>query len=424
MPMRRSSRDTASLGKYMAGDDAPVQLLKRVVWHYGVRAPVRLVLKTLGLMTFLLLRAIQPLVRVYIGKLHHDRIGHLVGNTELFLRRRARHKETGRELYVFVAGEPANKQLLRMIKRRAIVIENPLVIQAYQSVRTLRKDSDVWIDLPFNTNEYDEFNNVHPQLAFTEKEHRRGRALLASMGIEPEMQFVCFHARDKAYLDAAHDWRSREEWAYHDYRDCDVADYLRAAEYLAGVGYFALRMGHIVEKRLPRGRHNRVIDYASEFRTDFGDIYLLAHCKFFLGNNSGPWIVASCFSVPVAAANVIPLQFPPLRSSDLFIPKKLWDSARGRFLAFREILAGGADKWRHTQDYRQAGIEVVENTSEEILALTREMNERLDGRWITTDEDEELQERFRAVFPSEHPCYGFPSRIGAEFLRQNRELLD
>jgi len=52
------------------------------------------------------------------------------------------------------------------------------------------------------------------------------------------------------------------------------------------------------------------------------------------------------------------------------------------------------------------------------------MNERLDGGFEYTEEDEELQNQFRSLFQPHHHCYGFPARIGAKFLRQNRELLE
>ena len=66
----------------------------------------------------------------------------------------------------------------------------------------------------------------------------------------------------------------------------------------------------------------------------------------------------------------------------------------------------------------------MENTADEILALAAEMNDRLDGRWVTSGEDEELQERYHKLLPPGHHSQGFRSRIGAAFLRQNRELLD
>jgi putative glycosyltransferase (TIGR04372 family) len=277
--------------------------------------------------------------------------------------------------------------------------------------------------LPQQANEYDEFINVPPQLSFTPKEEVQGRELLASMGVAPDTRYICFHARDKAYLDSLYRGRSREEGAYHDYKDCDVNNYLPAAEHLAGLGYTALRMGEIVEQEFLAVKHNRIVDYASQFQSGFGDIYLLAHCAFFLGNVSGLWVVASCFNTPIAIANVIPLVFVPMRSDGLFIPKKLWDIRRKRFLTFREILMCGADEWLRTEKYTQAGVEAVENTTEEILSLGKEMHERLEGKWISTEEDEDLQARYRSLFLPEHRCYGFPSRIGAEFLRQNQDLL-
>ena len=75
-------------------------------------------------------------------------------------------------------------------------------------------------------------------------------------------------------------------------------------------------------------------------------------------------------------------------------------------------------------EYMEAGIEPIENTPEEILALAQEMNMRLDKTWVTRDEDEELQSRYRDLYPPGHSAYGFPSRIGTEFLRKNNSLLE
>ena len=69
------------------------------------------------------------------------------------------------------------------------------------------------------------------------------------------------------------------------------------------------------------------------------------------------------------------------------------------------------------------GLEVVENTGQEILDLAQEMNERLDGTFNCLEEDEELQKIFHSLIPPNHPCYGTTVRIGAKFLRENKELL-
>lgn len=96
-------------------------------------------------------------------------------------------------------------------------------------------------------------------------------------------------------------------------------------------------------------------------------------------------------------------------------------------MTFRDIFESGVSRFLRTELYDQVGIEVVNNTSEEITALAVEMDERLKGTWQTTEENEELQRRFWKIFkkhanPKLHGEYR--ARIGANFLKQNRYLLE
>ena len=95
-----------------------------------------------------------------------------------------------------------------------------------------------------------------------------------------------------------------------------------------------------------------------------------------------------------------------------------------RFLTFQEMLKGGVGRYLRGEQYVQAGLEPIQNTAEEILDLAQEMNERIDGVFRCSEEDEKLQQQFQAIFKPHHHCYGTPVRIGAKFLRQNRELLE
>lgn len=384
--------------------------------------PIKCVLLLIGLIIFGILKILRPVVHIRVGNLIYTRIGHLAANTEMYLRKRKRDKISRREWHVFISGKPANEQLFKMIKRQIPVITNPIGFWMYWVVRQFTKGSDMWIDLP-NPHYFHEVGEISPQLKFTTEEENRGKQLLKNMGIESGKFFVCFHVRDKAYLDKQLAFRSRQEWSYQDYRDCDIRNYLPAVKYLASLGMFVLRMGHTVERPL-NASNPRIIDYAMQYRSDFGDIYLNAKCKFFLASDGGlssiPWI----FNVPVAYANGIPpLAAAGWRKEDVYIPKKLWLRDEKRFLTFPEILERGVDKWFRTHLYAQAGIEIIENTPEEILALVQEMMARLNGTWATTKGDEDLQRRYWEILPPGHRCYGNGSRLGAEFLRQNQELL-
>ena len=68
-------------------------------------------------------------------------------------------------------------------------------------------------------------------------------------------------------------------------------------------------------------------------------------------------------------------------------------------------------------------IIVIENTSEEILDATVEMDERLRGEWEPTSEDEELQQRFWEIF-GKNKLKNNDLYIGSKFLRENQNLLN
>jgi len=264
-----------------------------------------------------------------------------------------------------------------------------------------------------------------PHLSFTAEEEVRGREGLRELGIPASAKFVCFHARDSAYLDKTFPQLNLN---YHDYRDASIDNLLPAVESLARRGYFVVRMGAIVRNPIAV-RHLRVIDYATNGRrSDFMDIYLGARCEFFLGAAGGLNAIPRVFRRPIAFTNLVPLSMDHLLGTagmnNLFIPKKILARSVGRAMTFREGLDAGAGQLLRSEEYDARDLDVVENTPEEIAALVDEMEERLIGTWRSTDEDDELQRRFWSLFPVTQLADTGQLRIGADFLRCHRHLLD
>ena len=48
----------------------------------------------------------------------------------------------------------------------------------------------------------------------------------------------------------------------------------------------------------------RIIDYATDFQSDFMDLYLSARCTFFIGNNGGMVTLPLIFRKPLVIVNV------------------------------------------------------------------------------------------------------------------------
>jgi len=262
--------------------------------------------------------------------------------------------------------------------------------------------------------------NRSPNITFTVHEEEKGVRALDNLGILKGKQYICFHARDSAYLDSV---LTTKDWSYHDYRDSSIENYLLAAKKMANRGYYVVRMGSVVKKSIPIS-HLRIIDYATNGqRTDFNDIYIGSHCRFFLCSDGGMSSIPEMFRIPTVYVNwTLLLRISTWVLNGLFIFKKFYLKSENHFMTFSEILnlrLGGTDT---NEIITRLNLKLVENTPEEIHAVTIEMDERLNGTWETTDEDEELQQRFWALFGPDK-LKSPDLRIGAQYLRDNQELL-
>src|SRR5207245_1439398 len=74
---------------------------------------------------------------------------------------------------------------------------------------------------------FDVWSHHEPVLRWTPEEHRRGEQLLETLGVPRGAPFVCFLARDGSYLDASFPRRGAS-YAYHDYRNATIENYLPA----------------------------------------------------------------------------------------------------------------------------------------------------------------------------------------------------
>lgn len=108
---------------------------------------------------------------------------------------------------------------------------------------------------------------------------------------------------------------------------------------------------------------------------------------------------------------------------DLFLPKKLWLRKEKRFLTFREIFESKIIEYDNTKDYEDSGIEVMDNSPEEIKDVVLEMEARLLGVWSETEEEMELQQKFKQILNNCKMENNIMSRIGTKFLQKNVELL-
>lgn len=375
----------------------------------------------LALPVIVAIRLISPVILIRFGMIWRERIGHYLLNTEIYLCERdaGLHSRHVIDLFCYSSPFQCNHQLSEMWERsRLLRIWSPTsylyaanrLLPGYERHTIETSDQDIhgllW--------------RFPPHISFTGQEERKGRAELESMGVPVGAKIICFHARDSRYLAETH---RHDYWNYHNYRDSDIDNYLLAAEELVKRGYYLIRMGAIVEKPL-RYSNQYIIDYATSYRTDFLDIYLGSRCEYMICSATGVFAIPLMFRKSIVYVNFIPFEYLPIwQSNSLVIFKKLWLKNERRFMTFGEILDSGAGKFIKSEQYARIGIEPIENTPQEIAAISLEMDERLKGTWQTTEEDEELQRRFWSLFRSSELHGAIRPRIGKDFLRQNQDLL-
>jgi putative glycosyltransferase (TIGR04372 family) len=373
----------------------------------------------------LFVRILRPLTLIRFGKLRSDRIGHYVANTEIYLCERDLGIQNTYTIdFFYNQNTVCNKQLEKMYAR--ILNVYPFVKYLYQANLIIAGGEKHVVTLPSDRDIYGQVRKTEPHLFFTDEEKYLGRQYLKSKGLNDGDKFICMHVRDDAYLNKMYSGLPDNDWKYHDYRNSCIDDYLETAEEMTKRSYYIFRMGKVVKKEF-KTNNSMIIDYAyNGDRSDFLDIYLFANCHIALSAGGGPCSVPLAFRRPLGVINYIPLEYclVGFGINDISIPKKIWLQKENRFMTFREIIKMGAGKFLTTDQYQELGIEPVNNTPEEIVDLAIEVDERLKGNWMTTKEDEELQKKFWDIIPESNIVGKEKGIIGAQFLRQNKELLN
>jgi len=379
-----------------------------------------------ALLVVLIIRLISPVFLIRLQRLISWRIGHFAANIELYLCEldAGINKPEGRFLDIwYYPCAPCNQQLARMWGR--VLCIGPAILfglvdcinsmipggELHRVGENLKKDRDVQGLL----------ERFPPHLFFNFEEEKKGEVGLRALGIPEGAPFVCLAVRDSAYL---HDQNPHLDWSRHNFRDCDIQNYILAARKLAERGYYVVRMGAVVKEAM-KIDHPMIIDYAHNgMHSDFMDIYLGAKCAFCISTTIGFDAVPSIFRRPMVFVDCSPLELIRTSSPDyISTVKKYWLRDEERFMGFREIIESGASSFWVSSEYEAMGIDLVESTPEEIAAVVLEMEERLKGSWKSNKEDERLHCQFWDLFPKSELHGEIRSRIGIDFLHRNKKWL-
>ena len=333
------------------------------------------------------------------------------------LRRRKENGDQLKRTIVLYLSKDANIQARKMFDR---------VVRIYGSEVRLKRRIIWWASLALVAREelYDNQSDSawlshEPTVSFTLEEEKLGEMFLAQHGLS-KFNYVCYTVRSESYYLA----RIAEGniMKPQTLRNPSEATYLDVSNDLIDEGFSVLRMGKDMPDISNELKTSKVIDYANNLRSDFLDVYLLRYCKFLFCGNAGIMTLRWLWNAPSVTGDSY-LIWRNQIAYDIFLLQKVWLERENRFATFKEmLLMPGYSEEKHQE---RLGVRLVKNTAEEIKAACDEMNARIDGTWIATDEDEELQRRYQELIVkySDKPTWNGKGRIGAQFLRDNQDLL-
>jgi len=253
-----------------------------------------------------------------------------------------------------------------------------------------------------------------PLVTLPDKFDEKGWNLLQERGMPRGAWFVCLRVRTSGYRP-----NTVSANVTH-YRNSEIEDYFPAIDAVRDRGGWVVRLGDHSMPPLPD--MEGVIDYAvSDWREDWIDVFLLARNRFFVGVPSGPNAVAHTFGVPIVEINRFPFNDWLANSNVISIFKLYRRVSDGGYLTIEEMTSPAIRSLFSKSDFDAKGIEIVDNSPEEIRDTVVEMMDRLQGVTEYTAEDDELQERFEAAVDLFK--VGVNIRIGRDYLNKHRSLL-
>jgi len=356
-------------------------------------------------------------VGLRIAIVRPERIGHLVGEIDIYLRKRALGRAPKR--IIIITGEPCNLEVVKLFRKYVTIVSNVALYRLLNLTTQYPRFNANLYSIYMATREYEIYEQCPAVVSLDQDELRHGyEEIEKKFGINSDDWWVCFHSRDGEYLKKD----PSRDYSYHDFRDFDIEDMVEAMETVTTKGGYAIRFGSSPDKPLLTD-NPKIIDYSFNGRTDFLDIFLCAKAYFFIGSTSGPFHLPKLFDTPYAMCNLIGYGHLSPLPQTLFIPKKI-KGPDGRIMTFDECNKMGmfdeicSGLFYRSDTYVKKNLSIVNNSPLEIKCLVDDMFDLVEGE-KTTPEISGIQQAFKDNYFSYSPDRHCAGNISPSFVTMN-----
>ena len=370
------------------------------------------------------------IIKIRFGSIRSQRIGHFIINTEFYLIEKKRDKIKYLDI-LYTDKIICNFHIYKMIKRKIYLFPS-FFLHVHKFFKLFsNKNFEINI-LNYGARDTNNFlRKYKQQIDFSEEECSNAKKIfIENFGFDPdEKKIVYLTVRDSEYLKRQF---PKNDWSYHNYRDWNVNYFLPASEYLANLGYKVFRMGKITNQAL-KIDHPNIFDYAnSKSRSDILDIFIAKKSYFAVSTGLGIDNAPLLFRKPIAMIH-LPFEFSYFHNHNLNMTQHHYCTIEKKNLSISEIFKKGSEinfKY-NTDSYKKLKINLVPNSTDEIIDFIKEMHLKLNNTKIVDANDLKLEKKFWDVFNYNLKKYNLEKEHGImtgqfslSFLKRNPYFLN
>jgi len=323
------------------------------------------------------IKILSKYIVIRFAEIPSNRIGHFAMETDLYLTKKKLNKSKCIDIFSvqYYDNYICNKKLYDCFKKKIIILPSFFIYPFILNSKYYKIFSNQSFQLN-NSNDRDVGNilrKTNQNIILDQSDIKIGDEFLYKISsLGPKIKFAIIIIRDSEYLSK----KFNKNWAYHDYRDGKINDYVLACEELTKHGYYVFRMGEIVKKKI-KTKNPMIIDYATNgMRTELLDIYLAAKCDFCISNITGYDSVPAIFRKPMLYTNTTILgHLPTFYEKYLITIRHHYSKKLNRRLSLTEIFEQNVFALFKTSEFLSKGIILKDNSPEEIRDAAIEMVE-------------------------------------------------
>ena len=420
-----------------------IDLLKKIL---GLRHYLRLILQRLAAIP-VHRRNMKRMKEVYkrdfdgklVGTLHNEVIGTFAMFTEYYLRYcRVYNYDPKKDVVLIGSPKVVNHQLQKMFEREVNIIKDEnLYDTIYNGGHFYLKKINRYIkdSVPKDIkNGIIYYPDCPMNIDFTDGEVDYGKSLLKKLGLADVEKFIPVHNKGQSY------WLMEKGISkpWDVYRDTNFEDLIPGINFLKNEGYQVIRAGHYEN---PKNANYISLMNLKQDEKAFLDIFIQRNCEFSICGSSGINLLPWLFKIPALFHNLIPMDECPIIERGIIIPKLLRDKRTRKLLTISEIRGlksrltyfsrgqiksyiKSADGFQSINLYVKHRMEIVDNTPEEVVQGIKEIILYVKGELVLNEDQQELQDRFKSLFPLYHPMRHMRGIVSPSFLVKYKEILN